>query len=184
MISAATLYGVDTDIASDAGAVISEDGLYRYGLWRRWDSDYEHRNRTAAVFIMLNPSTADASKDDPTIRKCRGFAQRWGCGGLVVVNLYAWRATEPKMLYATRDPIGPENDAALIAAFQLAASHGSTPVAAWGSFKGPNIERRIRDVQQLATDHGVKLHAIKLSVSGKPWHPLYVPYESELVVLK
>ena len=77
------------------GAVVSDDGLYRYILTRTWD-----RSLPALVFCMLNPSTADATVDDPTIRKCIGFAQRLGYGGIIVVNLFAYRATKPRELYA------------------------------------------------------------------------------------
>src|SRR5437588_2477108 len=89
---------------SRGSAVFSPDGRYRYLLTRRLG-----RSRRVATFIMLNPSTADAINNDPTIRKCVGFARRWGCGLLQVVNLFALRATEPRVLRAAADPVGPEN---------------------------------------------------------------------------
>ena len=82
-------------------ARLSDDRRYRYLLVRRWDNTLPD-----ATFVMLNPSTADERDDDPTIRKCIGFAKRWGCGGIKVVNLYAFRATNPRDCFAAADPIG------------------------------------------------------------------------------
>src|SRR6185369_17379869 len=86
-------------------AVISKCGKYRYSLRREWIG-----GAGTVCFIMLNPSTADASVDDPTIRRCIGFAQRWGYQILEVVNLYAYRATRPRDMFAAADPVGPENE--------------------------------------------------------------------------
>ena len=85
-------------------ALFSPCGTYRYRLTRRWAEG------PAVAFIMLNPSTADGSVDDPTIRRCIGYGQSWGYGALAVGNLYAFRATEPQELRRARDPIGPDND--------------------------------------------------------------------------
>ena len=87
------------------GATFSRDRRYRYRLWRRWD-----RSRAVVAFVMLNPSTADAMHDDPTIRRCVGFARAWGFGGVDVVNLFALRATDTRALRKAADPIGPAND--------------------------------------------------------------------------
>jgi len=92
----------------DSGATFSPDGLYRYHLWRLW-GDREHR----CVFVGLNPSTADAARDDPTIRKCAGFAKRWGFGAVDVVNVFAWRSTKPVGILRAADPVGPDNDEAI-----------------------------------------------------------------------
>ena len=86
-------------------AVLSECKKYRYMLRRVWD-----RTKPACLFIGLNPSTADATVDDPTIRRCVGFADSWGYGELVVGNLYAFRATKPKDMFNQDDPVGPFND--------------------------------------------------------------------------
>lgn len=85
-------------------AIISECGKYRYSLSRIWDE-----NKANVLFIMLNPSTADGDVDDPTIRRCIGFAKSWGYGGIYVGNLFAYRATDPKELLKVENPIGFEN---------------------------------------------------------------------------
>ena len=90
---------------SQTGATFSSDERYRYLLWRRWSSSQ------LALFIGLNPSTADAANDDPTIRRITGFSRSLGFGGFLIVNLFAFRATKPIDLFASSDPIGPENDA-------------------------------------------------------------------------
>ena len=87
------------------GAAIDPTGLYRYSLWREWDA-----NAPRVAFVMLNPSRADANTDDPTLRRCLGFARSWGCGSIEVVNLFAYRASRPDILRVVLDPVGPEND--------------------------------------------------------------------------
>jgi len=143
----------------ETGAEISECGQYRYALWRRWSHGPQ------VLFVGLNPSTADATLDDPTIRRCIGFAKAWGYGGLLMANLFAWRATDPRHMIAASDPVGPRNDHALIKA------HGQSAlaVAAWGaqgSFLG-----RDRLVRALLP----RLHILRLTKSGQPGHPLYLP---------
>ena len=104
-------------------AEISRDGVYRYRLTRRWETD----DRASMLrWIMLNPSTADASLDDPTIRRCMGFARAWGYGGIVVHNLYALRATDPRQLRDHPDPVGPVNDS-YIAGWRVPT------ICAWGA---------------------------------------------------
>src|SRR4051812_49823510 len=93
-----------TTLPLEDNAVISACGAYRYVLTRQVGGGVRR-----ATFIMLNPSTADASNDDPTIRRCIGFAQRWGCGQLAVLNLFAYRATDPADLKRASEPVGPEN---------------------------------------------------------------------------
>lgn len=96
-------FALEREVATTAG--ISECGTYRYWLCREWSPGLD-----SLVWLMLNPSTADATQDDPTIRRCMGFARRWGYGGITVVNLYAYRATNPRDLLTAADPVGPEND--------------------------------------------------------------------------
>ena len=154
-------------------AVITADGRYRYLLSREWDV-FENRR---VLFVMLNPSTADATQDDPTIRKCVGFAKRWGFGALDVVNLYALRSTKPDGLWAPGvEPIGEVNDAWI----DRAALGASRIIAAWGSEM--RAQGRARDVlARLATRHHVEALRVTL---GPPWHPLYVPYAAEPVVVR
>ena len=108
---------------AQSGADFSDCGRYRYKLWRLWDD-----TRPEVMFIMLNPSTADATADDPTIRRCIGFARAWGYGGVRVGNLFAWRTPYPQALRSALDPIGRHNDSALCELAEGAA----LVVAAWG----------------------------------------------------
>ena len=114
-------------VYSRAGADFDGTGAYRYSLWREWDS-----RRPIVAFVMLNPSTADTAKDDPTILRCASFARSWGYGSLEVVNLFAYRASEPKRLRQTPDPIGPANDGYLLDA----ASRAHTLIVGWGVHGG------------------------------------------------
>ena len=105
-------------------ATISACTKYRYSLRRTWQE-----GGRVVCFIMLNPSTADADIDDPTIRRCVGFGKSWGYDALEVVNLFAWRETEPKFLITPSDPIGPDNDGAILEA----SGRAELVVCAWGS---------------------------------------------------
>lgn len=149
-------------------AIISTDGLYRYRLDRHITSitrDHAYR----CVFIMLNPSTADATNDDPTIRRCIGFADEWKFADMTVVNLFAYRATSPKDMKNALDPIGPENNQHIITACREA----SLIVAAWGahgSFKG-----RDRDVLAMLNDsQHLDVFCLEKTKQGMPKHPLYI----------
>lgn len=146
-------------------AVISDCGQYRYMLQR--DGDLT-ATKGPAVFIMLNPSTADAELDDATIRRCRGFAQAWRCDGLVVVNLYAYRARDPRFLWKSNlDPVGPENNAHIA---RTAAGAGEI-VCAWGAEAKVN---RVAEVVAILTAAGARLKCLGVTKSGAPRHPLYV----------
>lgn len=146
------------------GATIDESGTYRYALWRVWDPARPH------------PSTADHKQDDPTIRRCIGFARCWGeAGGILVVNLYAYRATDPKALRRAPDPVGPQNDAYLL----LAAVHCSRIVAAWGN--GGEYLQRERVVLQLLASHPI--FCLGTTSRGKPRHPLYLAASTSLRLL-
>lgn len=158
-------------------ALLSPDGVYRYTLHRGWGA----RGSASAVFVMLNPSTADAHLDDPTIRRCVGFAKRLGCGGLKVVNLYAYRATSPDDMFAARragnDIIGPENDEILWATLYVAAHHDRPVVAAWGAEAD---QARVAEVVSMARAAGVEFQALGVTKHGAPRHPLYLRADSEL----
>lgn len=162
-------------------AVISSDGLYRYELTRTW-CDPAIRTRPL-TFVMLNPSTADASVDDPTIRRCVGFARRDGLDGIRVVNLYAWRTSSPDALFAAEridghDIIGPENGEALRRALRYAVATCTPVVAAWGGRARPHEAKAFA---LLAANHEVQLHALKVTQAGQPGHPLYVRGDAPLV---
>jgi len=152
----------------ERGAIFDPTGIYRYLLWRQWASD-----RPAVCFVMLNPSTADAIADDPTIRRCIRFAQTWGSGSLFVVNLFAYRATHPKKLQQAPDPIGPDNDRYLSIAHQQAR----TTIAAWGN-KG-RMQQRDRAVLRLF--QGQELHCLGTTQHRQPRHPLYLNSNTPLI---
>lgn len=157
-------------------ASISECGRYRYSLTRQWD-----KSLPCVVFVMLNPSTADATIDDPTIRRCIGFAKSWGAGTLQVVNLFGLRATDPAELWGHPDPVGPENDEHVRRAFD----NTRKVVVAWGadgSRFGILAEKEPRDRQMLGLMHlcGVTPWCLGTTKKGHPRHPLYVPASAEL----
>ena len=141
------------------GAVLSSCGQYRYRLHRSWLT-----GEGTVLFIMLNPSTADAKTDDPTIRRCIGFAQRWGFRELVVGNLFAWRTTDPRELRMARDPVGPENDGHLI---EMSDSADAT-IAAWGAHGAYHH----RDLAVLGLLKAAE--SLGLTKQGHPRHPLYL----------
>lgn len=158
----------------DRGAILSPDGVHRYRLWDIWDSDL-----APVAFVMLNPSTADATRDDPTIRKCRGFAYRWGCGGFVVVNLFAYRATDPADLLRDGvlwDIVGPDADAHIRAALAVC----DPVILAWGAHGASRYHaERVREVLALVRDHAPE--CLGLTAGGQPCHPLMLSYKTPRV---
>lgn len=141
-------------------AAFSRCGTYRYELTRTWDEELP-----TVTWIMLNPSTADAETDDPTIRRCIGFAKAWSRGGIIVRNLYALRATDPRDLLKHPDPIGPHNDEYLWGSLDEEMT-----VCAWGAHG-----RRGDEVLQALGDAGCLPHYLALTDAGEPRHPLYLP---------
>jgi hypothetical protein len=123
----------------------------------------------------LNPSTADAERDDPTIRKCVGFARTWGFGGVEVVNLFAYRATLPCEMRLAADPIGPTNDSHILDV----AARCRPVVAAWGTHG--DFLGRSRAVLDLLATLGTHVECLGTTRSGHPRHPLYVRYDTPLV---
>lgn len=117
---------------------------------------------------MLNPSRADAFSDDPTLRSCIQFAQRWDCGSLSVVNLFGYCTPHPTALKQVADPVGPENDAHVVEAVERA----DRVVLAWGNFGG--LLGRDHAILALLKPHRHKLHYLQLNRSGQPRHPLYI----------
>jgi hypothetical protein len=149
---------------TESGATFSPCRRWRYLLWRRWDAA-----KPLANFLMLNPSTADEVKLDPTCARARDFAERWGFGSLYVTNIFGWRATDPEEMKAAKDPVGKENDAAIL----RAAREAALVVCAWGNHGAH--EGRSRDVVEILRKKNIGLHALRLNANGEPAHPLYLP---------
>lgn len=148
-------------------ALLSENRQYRYSLVRSWD-DCKPR----CAFIMLNPSTADENVDDPTIKKCTKFCMTWGIGTLEVVNLFAFRSTDPDDMLQARDPSGPSNDQSILAAAECA----SIIVAAWGT----NGAFKKRDEHVLNLLRLKTICCLDMTKHGFPKHPLYCRDSSTL----
>lgn len=179
-------------------AVFSDDGLYRYELTRDWgecygectDADIEregghHELCPAAmyantlVWILLNPSTADAEQDDPTIRRCIGYSKQWGYAGLVILNLFAFRSTDPKLLGTVDDPVGPDNDA-YFEMWLNGKTNPDGPMCAWGAGidhvkRGHVVGRaRARAVKRRIASSGRMATCLGTTRQGHPKHPLYL----------
>ncbi|OUR75343.1 hypothetical protein A9Q83_18125 [Alphaproteobacteria bacterium 46_93_T64] len=148
----------------ESDAIFSDCMKYRYRLWRRW------ADGPSVAFLMLNPSTADASKNDPTVERCHRRAVEMGFGALEVVNIFAYRATDPKDLKKAKKPNGPENDQTLLET----ARSCDMIVCAWGSH-GTYLGRD-QQVRRLLNDAGVNVHMLALTKHDQPRHPLYMPY--------
>ena len=146
------------------GAILSDDKVYRYQLTRIWDED-----KPKVLFIMLNPSTADALEDDPTIIRVVNFAKSWNYGGVFVVNLYAFRSTDPKRLSEIDDPIGPEN----ITHIRELVGSVDRVIYAWG-----NKKTEPKWLRELITTP----YCIAHSTKGIPKHPLYLKGDSQPIL--
>lgn len=157
--------GAVTNLPEQRGARISACGLYRYFLFRGWDI-----KKPAVAFCMLNPSTADALNDDPTIRKVIGFAQRQGYGSVYVINLFAYRSTDPKLLKDVADPVGPENDMTI----RIVLNVCKAVICAWG--KHGSLQQRDLAVCMLFEQNGIAPLCLAVNQDGSPQHPLYIPY--------
>lgn len=159
------------DLAGGIAAAVfdSTARTYRYLLTRIWDP-----KKPPVVFLMLNPSTADALEDDNTIRRLAhpktGFARRMGAGGLIVVNLFALRSTDPRALRHHPDPVGPLNDAFI----RQATDRAKTVVAAWGAAGVEHNGRGARVAAALRARR-VALQCLGTTSTGQPRHPLYLP---------
>jgi hypothetical protein len=149
---------------TEAGATFSPCRRWRYLLWRRWDEA-----KPVANFLMLNPSTADEVKLDPTCARARDYAERWGYGALIVTNIFAFRNTNPNQMKAAKDPVGPGNDAAIV----KAARESALVVCAWGNH-GSFLERSLA-VKALLNKSKIKPHVLRVNANGEPAHPLYLP---------
>lgn len=148
-------------------AVLSDCKKFRYSLTRIWDD-----SKPRVLFIMLNPSTADAEKEDPTIRRCIGFAKDWGYGGLYVVNLFALRATNPKELLTAPFVVGVENEKWI----RRMSSLAHLVVCAWGNSSiVSKLQKRLDPNWKPLSWINKPLHYLELSNDGTPKHPLYLP---------
>lgn len=158
-------------------AIISPCGQFRYMLSRTWDEQLP-----VLIFIMLNPSIADADQDDPTIRKDIGFAVRNDFGGILVFNLFAHRATDPRNLASAGFPVGPENDAIMLTStMSHVAEGGAKVVCAWGANARKGVAAaRAKEVRLSLANCGVPLHHLHLTSDGIPGHPLMLPYTCQI----
>jgi hypothetical protein len=155
-------------------AVISECGQYRYVLRRSLGSAL--RWHKPMLFVMLNPSTATETIDDPTIRRCMSFAKREGATQLTVVNLFALRATNPRELETHDDPIGPENDKHIL---EQISKHLQMPVVgAWGANRFAEMRA------QLVSHYFDEIYCLGKNKDGSPRHPLYVRNDQPLILLE
>lgn len=149
----------------ETGALFSPCRTFRYQLWREWsDGD------GTCTFIMLNPSTADETVNDPTVERCQRRAAMLGFSRLIVVNLFALRSTDPNALYKAADPIGPQNDDAILDA----AKRSQMVICAWGKHGG--LMKRAAAVRATLSKEGVVAHHLGLTKDGEPKHPLYIGY--------
>ena len=153
------------DLFTKTGAVFSPCKTYRYRRWRTWDA-----SRKPIVFLMLNPSIADENQNDPTVERCQRRAMSMGFGGLQVVNIFGLVSTDPQGLYTCDDPVGPENNEAILEAVKDAGM----VVCAWGTH-GEHVNRA-REVVELLKSAGVSPQCLGQNADGSPKHPLYVSY--------
>lgn len=144
-------------------AAFSADRAYRYTCWRVWGDAANY-----CQFLCLNPSTADETNDDPTVRRCISFSKFWGYGAFCMTNIFAFRATDPRVMKSAADPIGPDNDDWIL----RIASGAAFVVAGWGAHGGHH--GRADDVRQRLAAAGVRLHHLGLTNGGQPKHPLYI----------
>lgn len=146
----------------EKSAVFSADRVFRYELSRTWGVGGRYLN-----FLMLNPSKANEFENDPTVERCERRARMWGYDGLLVTNLFAFRATDPNVMLIAPEPVGLENDEAI----RRCADRSEMVICAWGKDGG----HRGRAAQVVKLLSGFDLHALKVSeTTGQPWHPLYI----------
>ena len=151
-------------------AEYSPDEAYRYLLVRTWASG------PRVLFVMLNPSTATEAQNDPTVERCERRARALGFGSFAVANIFAYRATDPKVMRAVVDPVGPENDAVI----GQSAAQADRVICAWGTH-GLHLGRGAA-VEGLLRQAGLPLYHLGLSKGGMPKHPLYIGYDTQPVL--
>lgn len=165
---------VDGDVHSKVW--FDRDRKYRYYLQRRWQDD-----GPLMIWLMLNPSTADEEKNDPTLVRCQAFARRDGFSGFGVINLFAFRTPYPEKMSWEADPVGPDNDTTIEEMGRRVAygAEGSVMIAGWGTHKAARY--RGPEVTQRLTNMGVDLGCFGMTKAGLPRHPLYLPAASERI---
>ena len=181
--AAAATFSPCTTVGHGPGCRMDGCREYRYDLTRVWDCD-----RELICWIMLNPSTADAFQLDPTLRKCRGFAERWGYGGMLILNMFAYRSTAPGKLRSVYDPVGPDNDMVIAHHFGPNAPHrigrvmvGWGPVGKLGAPYRPMMRKRADGLLALLDGYGVKPQCVAVTGDGSPGHPLLIPYDAPIL---
>lgn len=174
--------GCVTEGDAHSWAVFSAERTHRYMLARMWDHyfDPDEATRPLMIFVMQNPSSAGAFGDDPTIRKCVGFARRHKCGGILAVNLAAGIATDPRDLLDLADPIGPHNDEILRIA--LGNPMMAIAVGAWGRIASKRIRERVKHSMSVAKC-ARKLWCFGKTADGEPRHPLMLAYDTPLIAM-
>lgn len=164
-----------TTLFSDTtGALFSPCRQYRYRLWRRWQPELP-----SLVFLMLNPSTADEVHVDPTVRGCIARAKKLGYGGLEVLNLFAWRSTDPKALREVADPVGVDNDGHIVAVCETAMECEGQIICGWG--KHGALHGRGAAVRRMLDERQIDTYALEINQDGSPRHPLYIAMDREPV---
>jgi hypothetical protein len=168
---------LDKAFLGSAAALFSPEtpATYRYALTRRWGGS------PIAVFWMLNPSTADAFDDDPTIRRCVGFARREGCGGLVVVNVFAMRSADPALLATHADAVGPNNAQVVQTVLATAVAGGHPVIAAWGADTHLARSGHLTMIAKWVAEAGVDLKCLGVTKTGQPKHPARLHSNTPLV---
>lgn len=161
------------DLFLERDARLSDCGKYRYLLRRTWDHD-----KPRILFVMLNPSTADAEVDDATIRSCIRLSKSWGYGSFEVINLFGFRATDPKDMADAEHPVGPDNDRIAAAAIQRC----DMAVCAWGAHW--MAETRAREMVRLITAKRPVAYCLGTTKSGAPKHPLYIKSGTPLQIYR
>lgn len=152
-------------------AELSDDGVYRYSLTRDWTDEQAFAQRTHCVWVLLNPSTADATVDDQTVRRCISFSRHWGYSSMSIINQFAYRATKPADLLDLKEPIarGPHN----LEHWGEELSKADWIMAGWGGFQ-TNLP--YWNLELMAKDYTVaKVHCFGRTANGWPRHPLYLP---------
>lgn len=157
-------------VAPGRAAWFDTDMIYRYSLSIELEETLHPRT---CVFIMLNPSTADAFQNDPTVTRCIRYAREWGFEELAVLNLFAYRSTDPRKLNQAPDPVGPLNDMHFRSILRGNSTGAPFVVCAWGTLGG--IKNRDVEVMKLLEDESITPHALRVTKSGYPSHPLYLP---------